>query len=286
MKKIAILLAAFNGTKWIEEQIKSICEQKSVILTLYISVDLSVDRTFELCETYSNKNQSIFLLPYGKKFGCAAKNFFFLIREVNFDKYDFVALSDQDDIWDSNKLIRAINSIIDNDCDAYSSDVIAFWKNGKSKKIKKSWKQKKFDYIFESAGPGCTYVFKSKALIDFKNFLILNWVSINQIAFHDWIIYAYLRHRKYRWLIDDLPLLKYRQHDYNEFGSNLGYKAFFKRILLVKKKWYSKEVFKIASLLKVESCTHLWFRIKNFWQLRRRSLDAIFLLISSIFFIY
>lgn len=286
MKKVAILLAAFNGIRWIDEQIKSICEQKSVQVSVYISVDLSDDGTVELCKQYSKINKSIFILPYGKRYGCAAKNFFYLIRKVNFEKYDFVALSDQDDIWLSNKLIRAINIIIDKKFDAYSSDVIAFWKNGKTKKIKKSFKQKKYDYIFESAGPGCTYVFKTKAFLDFKNFLILNWLSINQIAFHDWIIYAYFRHRKYKWFIDNLPGLKYRQHDYNEFGSNFGYKAFFKRILLVQEKWYRKEVFKIASLLKLDSCTSFWFRIKNFWQLRRRTRDAILLLISSIFFIY
>ena len=122
--------------------------------------------------------------------------------------------------------------------------------------------------------------------MDFKNFLILNWLSINQIALHDWIIYAYFRHRQYKWFIDNLPLLKYRQHDHNEFGSNLGFKAFIKRILLVQKKWYRKEVFKIASLLKLDSYISFSFRIKNFWELRRRRRDAILLLISSIFFIY
>jgi rhamnosyltransferase len=62
--------------------------------------------------------------------------------------------------------------------------------------------QKKFDHLFEAAGPGCTYVFKSDALQQFKDFLILNWNAVNDIELHDWMMYAYFREHDLDWHID------------------------------------------------------------------------------------
>jgi rhamnosyltransferase len=284
--KVAILLAAYNGRRWIEEQLNSILNQENVNVEIFISVDLSTDQTYEFVKSLEKKNKSIIALPYGERFGDAAKNFYRLIKDVKIDQYDFIAFADQDDIWLAQKLNRAINIINDKKCDAFSSDTIAFWDNGREKYFKKSYLQKKYDYLFEAAGPGCTYVFRSKPLISFKNFLLLNWNSVNNVFFHDWMIYAFFRTYKYNWYIDTLPLIKYRQHSSNVIGLNLGFKAFFKRIKLVKNKFYRKEVEKIKSLLKLNISTNLWFRVKNFLQLRRRFRDAFILLILSIFGFY
>ena len=44
--KVAILMAAYNGRKWIEEQLHSIWSQENVLIDIYISVDLSTDDTY------------------------------------------------------------------------------------------------------------------------------------------------------------------------------------------------------------------------------------------------
>ena len=155
---IAVLLSAFNGIRWIESQIKTILAQKNVSIEIFISIDISIDKTYELCCLLSKKNKNITLLPYGKRFGGAAKNFYRLIRDVDISKFDYIALSDQDDIWDKNKMYQASRIIEKNNLGGYSSDITAFWANGRKKIEKKSFPQKKYDYYFESAGPGCTYV--------------------------------------------------------------------------------------------------------------------------------
>ena len=284
--KVAILLAAYNGIEWIEEQVFSILNQKSVKIKIFISVDFSTDGTYEWCKAAEANNDLIHVLPYGKRFGGAAKNFFRLINDVNISEYEFVAFADQDDIWLSGKLSRAVKLLDKYMCDAFSSDVIAFWNNGKEINIKKSFPQKKYDYIFEAAGPGCTYVFKSKALSEFKIFLNLNWLVINKVALHDWMIYAFFRSKKLKWYIDKIPYIKYRQHLKNEAGANYNLKAYKKRFLLIKKNWYRKEVEKISNLLDFNHPLDFWFRVKNFWQLRRRPRDAFFLLIISLFGLY
>ena len=287
---VAVLLSAFNGIRWIESQIKTILAQKNVSIEIFISIDISIDKTYELCCLLSKKNKNITLLPYGKRFGGAAKNFYRLIRDVDISKFDYIALSDQDDIWDKNKMYQATRIIEKNNLGGYSSDITAFWANGRKKIEKKSFPQKKYDYYFESAGPGCTYVLKKQPMIEFKKFLIKNWKKVNSIELHDWIIYAFFRSQNFKWIIDNKPLMYYRQHRFNQFGLNSGYKAYFYRLKKIKSKWYFGEVFKITNLLNIISPNKFSlnrnFLIKNFWNLRRRPRDTIILLFLNIFYLF
>jgi rhamnosyltransferase len=287
---VAILLSAYNGIKWIEEQVVSILSQKNTSIEIFISIDLSNDQTYDWCQSFAKGRANIKVLPYGARFGGAAKNFFRLIRDVDFSYFDYIAFSDQDDIWDSGKLHHAIGTIEKYNLDGYSSDVIAFWSNGRKKLVKKSFPQKKFDYFFEAAGPGCTYVLKQQSAQKFKKFLIRNWEYINLVELHDWMIYAYFRSQGMRWKIDDKPLMRYRQHDHNQVGLNSGLKAYLIRFNKIKIKWYRNEVQKIIYLLDGSSeqniSLKILFLIKNFWNLRRRPRDAIFLLFMIIFQIF
>ena len=163
----------------------------------------------------------------------------------------------------SNKLHHAIKSIKQEKLDGYSSDIISLSLGGGESLIKKSYPQKKYDYYFESAGPGCSYVFKKKSMQKFKKFLIHNWNDASQIEFHDWLIYAYFRIQKMKWKIDNKPLMFYRQHQNNVFGANIGFKAFLSRYYKIRSKWYRNEVQKIFNLLSNDSSNK--FSLKNFF---------------------
>ena len=126
LPNIAVLLAAYNGTKWIGEQLTSIINQSDVTVDVFVSVDLSEDGTYEWCLLQASIYPNIIVLDYGERFGGAAKNFFRLIHDVDFSGYDYIALSDQDDVWLVNKLSRGVDVIRSNCLDAFSSDVIAF----------------------------------------------------------------------------------------------------------------------------------------------------------------
>jgi len=287
---IAVLLAAYNGMEWIEEQVASISSQKNTSIEIFISVDLSNDKTYEWCQDLARNNSYIKVLPYGERFGGAAKNFYRLIRDVDFSYFDYIALSDQDDIWDGDKLRHAISVIEKDNLDGYSGNVIAFWSDGQERLDKKNFPQKRFDYFFEAAGPGCTYVFKQQAIQKFKKFLIKNWTKVNLVELHDWMIYAYFRSQGMRWKIDNKPLMRYRQHQHNQVGINYGLKAYLIRFNKIKTKWYRNEVQKIINLLNGSSEQDIslkrLFLIKNFWHLRRRPRDAIFLLFMIILQIF
>lgn len=279
---VAVLLAAYNGKEFISEQVDSIFNQSGVSVRLFISVDLSTDGTYEWCKQLETNYHNVTVLGYSERFGGAAKNFFRLIREVDFSSFDYVAFSDQDDVWLPNKLTHAVKFITTKKLDAFSSDVVAFWEDGRETLVKKSFPQKSYDYYFEAAGPGCTYVLKVEVMQSFKVFLIENWNSVNQVDLHDWMIYAYCRSNRLQWAIDDMPLMRYRQHESNQVGFNSGLKAYLKRISMVKDNWYRREVEKIIALLAATShvgfTLNRSFLVKYFWQLRRRPRDAFALL--------
>lgn len=228
--KFAILLAAYNGIQWIEEQIQSILKQKDVEVYIFISIDPSSDGTQELCEKFASNDDRVKLLPYAGAFGGAAKNFFRLIKDVDFSEFNYVSFSDQDDLWRENKLISAHDKIIANNVDAYSSNVTAFWPDGREMLICKSQPQREWDFMFEAAGPGCTYTLKNELANEIKKIILLRWKDIQSVYLHDWFCYAYARANDYRWYIDKESTLFYRQHANNQVGINSGIKALLSRL--------------------------------------------------------
>ncbi|WP_151950599.1 glycosyltransferase [Aliarcobacter butzleri] len=296
--KVAVLLASYNGTKYIKEQVDSILNQKEVKVTIFVSDDLSTDGTLEYLQNiYKDEKRLVYLDSYDK-FGGAAKNFFRLIKDVDFSNFDYVSLSDQDDIWYEDKLIRAINTIKDKQIDAYSSNVLAFWEDGKEIILGKAQMQVKYDYLFEAAGPGCTYVLTKILASHIKNFLVQNWKDINNIELHDWLIYAYSRENNYKWYIDEKPSMRYRQHVSNQVGANDGLNAKIKRLKKVFSSWYRNETKKIIKVLEIEdkykitkyilNKTYLnnLFLLKDSFKFRRKFSEKILLTILIFIGIY
>jgi len=281
--KVAVLLAAYNGKKWIKEQIDSILNQDKVNVSLYISIDFSSDGTYEFVFSEYGINKNIIVLPYGEKFGSAGANFIRLFRDVDFSSYDFIALSDQDDIWMPYKLSRAYEKMINKTIGAVSSNVIAFWPNGRELIIKKSYPQRALDYLFESAGPGCTFVLRNEVANKVKAFFLDNEEKIKNVYLHDWLIYAFCRQNNINWLIDEEASMYYRQHECNSVGANIGFSAYISRLRKINDGWYSKQVKSVASAISFPDRNKLSSRlylIRNFNKIRRRRRDQIILLLA------
>ena len=295
-KKVLILLAACNGEKWISKQIETILNQKNVNISLKISIDRSTDKTIEICKKFADGNKNISLEFNSIDNSSAAKNFYRLISKTDFKEYDFIALSDQDDIWLQNKIKYAIDIIEYENVDVYSSDALAFWENEDKKiYIKKSYNQKKYDFYFEAAGPGCTYVLNNKSAIFLQEFILKNYKNLKSISQHDWLIYAILRKKNFKWLINDKALILYRQHKNNVFGANYGLKNLFYRINLLFNKWYKKQIINIIKIVGDEEDQYIFkyflknktiykfFLLVNVKDLRRRPRDKFIMFFILLF---
>lgn len=284
--KCLVLMATYNGEKYIKDQITSILNQRGVRIALCISDDGSTDNTTNIIRSYDDKR--IFILPSNNRFGSASRNFFRLLRDAIFDEYDYIALSDQDDIWDPEKIINAISAIKNKNLDGYASNVIAFWEDGSTKLIDKSSPQVEWDYLFGSAGPGCTIVLKSEIAKRIQQELREKVALSQEIELHDWLIYAYVRSKNLKWCVDPWPSMKYRQHSNNEFGANSGIKTFIKRWKYAHSGWYRKQIIAISNFCDLNETVPIMLIQKNSYadrlklalmahKLRKKNSEAMFL---------
>ncbi|MCG7598277.1 glycosyltransferase [Halomonas sp. McH1-25] len=295
--KVAVLLAAYNGVSWLSEQVSSILGQIEVDVEVFISVDSSQDGTEAWVSKVACENKNVKPLPYGCEFGGAAVNFYWLVREVDVTEFDYIAFSDQDDIWFPDKLIRSIRVLDGNKYDAYSSNVIAFWPDGRKSLINKAQAQREMDYLFEAAGPGCTYVLNKGLAVGVKEFILGNWAVVKEIKLHDWLFYAYARSHGYRWFIDPEPTMFYRQHSSNQLGANIGFYAAFRRIHAIASGEWMLQAKTIAALVSREekslvSLFGSFERIKMLklaiapFRYRRRFRDQFFLSLAFVFLVF
>ena len=265
-----MLLAAYEGTSFLEEQIATISCQIAVDVDIYISVDLSGDGTEQLVRKLQVRNPSIILVSSGQRFGSAAKNFYHLLSVVDVAKYDYVAFADQDDIWLPDKLSCAVCSLLKNNVAGFSSDVYAFWPNRFTfSLVKKSLPTTTLDHFYESPGPGCSQVFTSASFQEFQKFYAINKARLIDFDYHDWLVYAFYKEANLGWVISDNPRLLYVQHDGNQIGSNSGFSGFCKRLKIVKSKWYHSQVAILARTFNRPEVLSKSFLIKNMLRLRR-----------------
>jgi rhamnosyltransferase len=285
--RVAVLLAAYNGIDYIEEQISSILYQNNVCVDIFISVDRSNDGTETfLIEKYSS-TINIKFLPFGIRYGSPSANFFNLIVNVDFSEYSYVSLADQDDIWLPNKLHRAHTVLASNNCQAYSSQYLIF-RFDKVSISNKSSSFTDYDYLFESAGPGCTFVFTSELAKNIQILIKSNIEIINLIDYHDWLIYAFARFNNYKWIIDPYFSMLYRQHSTNYLGSGDGFLPFLRRISLILSGYgFSQSILiqKVLSDVAFSHFSNIYF-ILNFYKFRRKFIHKIYFLIISIFNIF
>jgi rhamnosyltransferase len=291
--KTAVCLAAFNGMQWLPEQLDCILAQQGISLTVFVSVDASSDGTEEWIDSRAGQDRRIVVLSHGQHFGGAARNFFRILRDVDFIGFDYVCYADQDDIWLPDKLIRAHQMLVQIGADAYSSNVIALWPSGRRRLIVKSQPQARWDFLFEAAGPGCTYVIKSQLMQAVQSLVRARWAQVQDVALHDWFTYAYARANGYLWVIDDYAGMLYRQHGGNQVGVNSGWRAFVHRTGKVLDGWGLQQAALIARLLglidaplvRLGLCggrLGLFWLASQSWQCRRRVRDKWFFMLSCL----
>lgn len=217
--KIDILMAVYNGEKYLAEQIESILNQSYSDFRLLISDDNSTDSTREIINKYVEKDSRVVAFLQYKNQG-VQKNFEYLLDKVENEYFMF---SDQDDIWQKDKIKKTFDKLIETDSDMVYSDLEVVNENLKT--INKSyWKLKGFEKKvkkynnFESLYlnnyiTGSTILAKSKWI---KKILPLPCKS--KYILHDyWTALIISKFGKITYIEE--PLVKYRQHTDNSIGS-------------------------------------------------------------------
>lgn len=217
--KVDILMATYNGEKYLRPQIESILDQTFKDFNLIICDDCSKDNTWKILEEYAQKDSRIKIIKNEKNLGYN-KNF---EKLLGFVTSDYFMLSDQDDFWLPNKVEESYKKITTENLNLVCSDLEvvdknlntihpSMWEYWPDYNIKNKIKKSR-DYrscLMTNCITGCTTIVNSK-LID--KLLPLPGYPI----VHDWWIGIVAGSYGEIGYIEK-PLIKYRQHGNNQIG--------------------------------------------------------------------
>ena len=245
--RVAVLLATCNGMPYLEEQVATVNAQIGVDVTIMASDDMSEDGTWAWLK--QRQSDRLRLLPRSKA-GSAGKAFVRLLCDVELAGFDYVALSDQDDLWAPRKLDRAIAQMEASKCGGYSSNVVAFDEHNRFWCLDKGQEAVKFDYLFQGASAGCTYVLTREAAMLVKEKLTPIKESLPLRMSHDWLIYAICRSHGVPWRLDSTSHILYRQHKGNAYGARSGLRGLMLGLRLTRSGWYRENILDLARALR------------------------------------
>jgi rhamnosyltransferase len=240
--RILVLLASYNGARWLREQIDSILAQTGVAVEILVGDDASRDATASLLREGWPNEARLRCRLWEQSSGSAGASFRRLFREADSEGYDFVALADQDDIWHPDKLLRAVAALQQHDAHAYSAAAQAFWPDGRRKLLTQCPHERAADFLFEGAGQGCTFVLRQPFFVRVRRFCIEHKDPAEAFHYHDWLIYLLARAWDARWYFDQAPTIAYRQHDGNEIGSRGSLPGVRRRVKQIRNGWYLSQV--------------------------------------------
>lgn len=275
--KISIIIAVYNGEKYIEEQLLSLLEQSRQADEIVILDDGSSDSTITIIKKILNNypQNNCKIITNRTNLGWR-KNF---IKGFHLCSGDLIFCCDQDDIWDHSKLLKMEEIMTRNaSIEVLASGLTPIYEDNAKRLARyytKKFKNKKIekvelsDYDLRILRPGCTMCFR-KTIIN-----MIDTIWREELA-HDDVIWSIGLLRDSLYIYNE-PLIKFRRHNNTNSPSNKksldnrinqarrGYllrKALYKNrnILGIKKEYEKKQ--KMGLLYSYERLHRL--REKNF----------------------
>lgn len=230
--KVAILLCTYHGQHYLADQLSSFAGQSHTNWEVWASDDGSEDDTHAILEAYQRQwPQGRLSMHFGPAEGFAA-NFLSLTCKADIHA-DYYAYSDQDDIWESNKLSRAVEwlkTIPESVPALYCSRTRLVDANNREIGLSPLFsKPPSFaNALIQSLAGGNTMVFNNAA----RNLLREAGENVPVVT-HDWWAYMVVTGCGGQVFYDAEPELRYRQHDGNLVGMNATWSARLKRIQML-----------------------------------------------------
>lgn len=236
MKKVVIMLATYNGSRYLKNQLESIDKQivEDVDIEVLVRDDGSDDNTVSILQ-WEYTNIKISLLEDNEKLG-ACNSFLKLLK--NAPDADYYAFVDQDDLWDAEKLSIALKRLAEfpeNEPVLWASNCRLI--NEKSEVINEQYKKQTPIFTVEAqlvcgSVQGCAMVF-NKTLLE-----IVKKSKLKYIPMHD-ILVTILAICYGKVVYESKPLFSYRVHSNNVVAKS-G-KSIWKRINQSLNNWFGAE---------------------------------------------
>lgn len=210
-------MATFNGGEFIQEQIISILEGKLLPNKILVGDDGSSDNSIDLLKEAAKRSPVEMDIQINSKRLGPGANFLALLQRVPVDA-DYVAFADQDDIWEPDKLARAIGKLQDygkRQPSLYCSRQKLVDEQGRYLKLSPEFRHLPSfaNALVQNIVTGCTTVINRAALE-----LALTTGSPD-VKFHDWWLYLLVSGCEGNIIFDPESTIRYRQHNSNVAGS-------------------------------------------------------------------
>ncbi|MGY4531944.1 glycosyltransferase involved in cell wall biosynthesis [Pseudomonas sp. TE3786] len=229
LAKVAILLCTYDGLLYLTDQMESFVQQTHTNWEVWASDDGSKDGTLTALHAYKQQWTAGRLSVHRGPANGFAANFLSLTCKPGIEA-DYFAYSDQDDIWEADKLARAVAWL-----ETVPADVPALYcsrtrlvdaDNNEIGISPQFHKPPSFaNALMQNIGGGNTMVFNNAT-----RQLLLEVGENNTIVTHDWWVYMVVTGCGGQVFYDSKPSLRYRQHGYNVVGSSSDWASRFKRI--------------------------------------------------------
>lgn len=235
LSQIDIVMATYNGERFVEAQIESLLGQTYTDWHLTVRDDGSIDRTVDILQKYKNQFPNKMTVLTGGIHSGASLNFGELLKKST---ADYVMFCDQDDIWLPDKISASMDGMLQLEA-----------KRGKEKPLllftdltvvdkdlniitKSFWEYEKLNpdntninrLLVQNVVTGCTIIINKK----------LKDLSIpipSEAIVHDWwaaLVASVFGHIDYI----RVPTVLYRQHGQNDTGAKKrGFIEALKKIL-------------------------------------------------------
>lgn len=228
---VHILLATYNGAKYLQAQLQSIARQTHRQWTLTVSDDGSTDETVNIVKAFAQNNPHTVNLLQGPCAGSSTRNFCHLIQHAPAGtEHDLYAFCDQDDVWLDTKLERAVQwhaqhlqQPVRLYCGRTQFVNDQLQPIGLSPGIRRP--PSFGNALVQNIASGNTMVFSQAVLLAQKK------VQPEHSVWHDWTTYIVATALGGLVSFNDQPSLLYRQHDENVIGSNDGVRAQLARLM-------------------------------------------------------
>jgi len=208
---VTIALALYNGAGFIRELLDSLVLQTKPVTEVIASDDGSTDKTLDILAEYAGRLPLTVIRNPGKK--GATWNFENALRSCH---GEYVALCDQDDIWEPGKVERLLQGI--KHASLVHSDASVIDHQGAivapsfSRQIHKQTRTEFKKLLFRNSVTGCTSMFRRELLDRALPFP-------EGLPVHDWWL-ALVAEKTTGITYVPETLTRYRQHGGNLFGNN------------------------------------------------------------------
>ncbi|MEI2677140.1 MAG: glycosyltransferase family 2 protein [Burkholderiaceae bacterium] len=229
---VAVLLCSYQGERHLAEQLDSIAAQTHRGWTLWVSDDRSTDGTLAILEQYRSRWGSDRLsILTGPARGFAA-NFRSLTCHAEIDA-DGYAWCDQDDVWEPEKLERALawlQSVPAGTPALYGSRTLLTDEENRAIGMSPLFTRPPCfqNALVQSIAGGNTMVF-NRATRD----LLIRANGEGEAVAPDWLAYLLVSSCGGQVRYDPWPSVRYRQHDENLSGSNVSLRGRWQRMRML-----------------------------------------------------